>query len=509
MRAAVAIGNPPRRAALTSAGSAFRVRRMTFIRAAAAAAVIILLFASAAAAIAAEPRKPNLIAIVTDDQGRWSLGAYGNRDARTPNLDRLAAGGAIFDNAFVNTPVCSPSRAGFLTGLHGTEVGITDWITMNEANAGVGLPPKTTTWPEVLKSSGYATALVGKWHLGHLPHHHPTQHGYDHFWGFLGGGTEPMNPHVEVDGKRTRLKGPVPDLLTDEAMRWIDANKEKPFALSMHFREPHLPYGPVPEEDSKPFESADVAIPEIKVLDADHVKRLTREYYAAVHAIDRNVGRLLARLDELGLAENTIILFTSDNGYNVGHHGLQGKGNAIWIGGGVAGPKRPNMFESSVRVPLIVRWRGVVKPGTRIAQPVSNIDTFPSVLGMLGIAPPAAEVKQHGRDFSPLLRGETVSDWPSEIFGQYDLHNVGVAFMRMARGERWKLVRHHMGTGANELYDLQNDPLERRNRYYDKKVTDVRDRLQQHLTAWQESIADPILKLDAGRPIETGPPVGQ
>src|SRR5687768_6521650 len=150
---------------------------------------------------AADPRKPNIIAIVTDDQARWSIGAYGNKDARTPNMDRLAAEGALFVNAFVNTPVCSPSRAAFLTGLHGTQVKITDWINMNEASVGVGLPPETLTWPEVLKQHGYATALVGKWHLGHLPQHHPTKHGYDHFWGFPGGGTEPMDPHVEVDGK--------------------------------------------------------------------------------------------------------------------------------------------------------------------------------------------------------------------------------------------------------------------------------------------------------------------
>ena len=465
-------------------------------------------WAAQAAEASPAAKKFNLISIVTDDQGRWSIGAYGNRDARTPNMDRLAAEGALFVNAFVNTPVCSPSRASFLTGLHGTQVGITDWINMNEASQGVGLPPETVTWPEVLKQNGYTTALVGKWHLGHLPQHHPTKHGYDHFWGFPDGGAAPMDPRAEVDGKVTQLKGPAPDLLADEAIRWLDANRDKPFALSMHFREPHLPYGPVPAEDSVPFANADVAIPGLKVLDEQFTRRLTREYYAAVHAADRNVGRVLKRLDELGLAENTIVLFTSDNGYNVGHHALHGKGNGNWIGGGVAGPKRPNMYESSVRVPLIVRWPGSVKPGTRVEQPVCNVDTFPSVLAMLGVAMPAG-VRQHGRDFAPLLRGETVSDWPAEVFGQYDLHNAGVAFMRMIRTDEWKLVRHHMSNGGNELYDLKNDPGERQNRYYDKKAFDVRDRLQQRLTAWQESIGDPILKLDTGRPIEQGPPVGQ
>ena len=469
--------------------------------------LVIVTVIDSAACGAPEGKKWNVISIVTDDQSRWSIGAYGNKDARTPNMDRLAQEGALFANAFVDTPVCSPSRAAFLTGRHGTELGITDWINMNEASAGVGLPPETVTWPEVLQKNGYATALIGKWHLGHLPQHHPTKHGYDHFWGFPGGGTEPMDPHVEVEGERKRLKGPVPDLLTDEAMRWIEANRDGPFAVSMHFREPHLPYGPVPEEDWNVYKDADPTIPKIKLLDEKVTKDLTREYYASIHAIDRNLGRLLERLEALKLLENTIILFTSDHGYNVGHHVLHGKGNAVWIGGGVHGPKRPNMFESSIRVPLLIRWPGVVKGGTRVPQMVTNVDTFASVLGMVGIDAPA-EVKQHGRDFSAILRGETV-DWRKEIFGQYDLHNQGIAFMRMVRDERWKLVRHHMSNGSNELYDLQDDPGEGRNRYYDKKFFHIRDELQARLTAWQESIQDPILKLDADRPIEPGPPVGQ
>jgi arylsulfatase A-like enzyme len=127
---------------------------------------------------------------------------------------------------------------------------------------------------------------------------------------------------------------------------------------------------------------------------------------------------------------------------------------------------------------------------------------------MLGIAAPT-DSKQHGRDFSPLLRGESVSDWRTEIYGQYDLHNAGLAFMRMVRTDRWKLVRHHMSDGSNELYDLKDDPGEGRNRYYDKSAFAERDALQMKLTAWQQSIDDPVLKLDAGRPIEPGPPVGQ
>src|SRR5262249_62384180 len=137
--------------------------------------------------------------------------------------------------------------------------------------------------------------------------------------------------------------------------------------------------------DSPRFKHLDPTVPQVKGVDVTQVKNWTRDYYASIHAVDRNLGRLLALLDILGLTQNTIILFTSDHGYMIGHHGLHTKGNANWIAGGVTGPKRPNMFEESIRVPLLIRWPGVVKPGTDIREMVSVIDTFPSVLGMLKV----------------------------------------------------------------------------------------------------------------------------
>jgi uncharacterized sulfatase len=440
---------------------------------------------------AAEKPGPNLIAVVTDDQAQWALGCYGNKECRTPNMDRLAREGARFRNAFVTTPVCSPSRAGYMSGRYGTQLGITDWISPAEGEANVGLSPDVPTWPKVLQKAGYRTALIGKWHLGDRPQYHPTRNGFDHFFGFLGGGSTPMNPTLERDGKNVKIDGSLPDILTDDAIRFVTDNKERPFALLLHFREPHLPYAPVPEQDSKPFADLDPTIPKFPGLDAAQTKRWTKEYYGSVHAADRNLGRLLAKLDELGLAKTTVVLFTSDHGYNIGHHGLHTKGNGYWIAGGVRGPTRPNMFDTSLRVPLLLRGPGI-KAGTEIDEMVVQIDTFASLPALLGVPLPPG-TKHEGRDFSPLLRGERVV-WRDAIFGQYDLHNGGLAYMRMIRTTRWKLVRYHYASGLDEMYDLEADPDEAQNLYGQAKHRAVRDELQERLTAWQKSIDDPVLR---------------
>jgi uncharacterized sulfatase len=440
---------------------------------------------------AAAADRLNLVAIVTDDQARWAVGAYGNRECRTPHLDRLAREGAKFLSAFVPTPVCSPSRASYLTGLYGSQVGISDWIAPNESARGVGLAKDALTWPAVLQKAGYRTALVGKWHLGGRPEFHPTRRGFDHFLGGLGGGFAPQNPVLEVDGKETRLEGFSADVVTDAALRWLHANRDRPFALLIHYREPHMPYAPVRPEDAAHFKNLDPTIPAFPSLDVRQVKQWYREYYAAVHAVDRNLGRVLKTLAELKLDTRTVVTFTSDHGYMIGHHGLHAKGNAYWIAGGVRGPTRPNLFEESIRVPLLVRWPGVVKPGTEINEPVSNLDTFASVLGMLGVPMPK-DLKLQGADFSPLLRGQKVP-WRSTLFGQYDLHNGGLAYMRMVRTPRWKLVRHLRANGLDELYDLEADAGEMRNLFQAAKARKVRHELCERLVEWMKSIGDPLL----------------
>jgi uncharacterized sulfatase len=465
-------------------------------------AITVVLFCSIARA---ETPRTNLVVIMTDDQAQWAVGAYGNTDVVTPNMDRVAREGAIFRNAFVNTPVCSPSRATFFTGMHGTQVGITDWINDLEAKSGVGIPVNTVTWPALLQQAGYRTALVGKWHLGIQPQFHPTKFGFEHFMGFLNGGEVSMNPNLEVEGEKINVKGCTADVVADDALKFIEGSKDKPFALCLFFREPHQPYAPVPAEDSAPFEKMDPKTPNVPpFVDPKVNKERYRKYYGSVHAADRNVGRVQAKLDELKLADHTIVLYTSDHGYNIGQHGVYTKGNASWVAGSVEGPKRPNMFEESIRVPLLVRWPGVVKPGTSVDAVVQNVDTFKTILGMLNVPVPSGSTVD-GLDFSPLLRGETPAKWRDAIFGQYDLHNGGLAYMRMIRTDRWKLVRHHFCNGLDELYDLQADPGEKANLYWKPEAKAARDELQARLTEWQKSVDDPILK---SRPSPTQPPGG-
>jgi uncharacterized sulfatase len=442
-----------------------------------------------------QTKKLNIIVITTDDQARWSLGCYGNKESKTPNMDTLARDGAKFLNAFTATPVCSPSRASFLTGRYGTQVKITDWINPKEAQGGLGIPRDVTTWMTVLQRAGYTTGLIGKWHLGMLPEFHPTKHGFDHFMGFLGGGNTPMNPTLEVKGKEEKLKGSLPDLLADDAIDFVKKHKDRPFALMLNFREPHAPYAPTPTVDADPFKNLDPTIPQFPGLNVKRAKQLTRDYYASVHSVDRNLGRLLAMLDELGLRESTIIVFTSDHGYMIGHHGLWHKGNATWLVEGREKERRPNMFDHALQVPLLIRWPGVVKGGSQVKQMVSNIDTFASVLGMLHVDRPKG-YKQEGMDFSGLLRpgGEKLA-WRNAVFAQYDPHNGLDAQMRSIRTERWHLVRQYKKTGQpDELFDLQDDPEELRNLYDDAKREKVRAQLQGRLTEWMRSVDDPLLR---------------
>lgn len=463
-------------------------------------------------------QRPNVVAIVTDDLAEWAMGAYGNREVHTPNMDRIAKEGMLFTNSFVLTPVCSPSRATYLSGLYPTQHTITDFLDENENFDVMGY--KSLTWPAVLRKHGYVTGLVGKWDLGLLPRYFPTRHGFDHFFGYLSDSPAKMNPKFDVDsnfagtpaarrgggyplpcsaidGQTQRFEGALPDVLTSNALAFMKANKDKPFALLLHFQAPHSPYLPVPEQDLAHYCDLDPTVPKFRGADVERLKRETKAHYAAVSAADRNVGRVLDFLDEHSLTGRTLVIFTSDNGYAIGHHHIIGKGNGRWTACGIEGPIINNMWESSIRVPLAMRWPGVIKQGSRTEHMISNLDIFRTILGSLNVPVPE-DSSVRGTDFSPLLRGEAIKP-PDAIFGQYDCHNIQLCYLRMIRTKRWKYIRHFHTNFMHELYDLKNDPEESRNLMTRKgpRPKSIEpatfQQLNDRLAEWMRSIDDPLL----------------
>lgn len=416
--------------------------------------------------------RPNIVFIYCDDLGPWALGLAGHPHAKTPHIDRLFRDGAYLVNSFTVTPVCSPSRASLMTSRYGSELGITDWIQpVREPD--LGLDHQHVIWPQVLSGAGYRTALIGKWHLGTRDEFHPTTFGYSHFMGFRGGGNTPMNPMLEVAGIETKLTGCLADILTDDAIAFVGRDRTRPFLLSLHFREPHAPYLPTTDEDWAPFQELDPTLPnpDFPNLDTARVKKFTREYLASVHSVDRNVGRLLAEIERLNLTNDTVVIFTSDHGYNIGHHGVHHKGNGQWIltevppgTSNIPKPQRPNMYDTSLRVPAGIRWPAVIKPGTVITQTLSNLDWYPTLLDIAGVGIPKDKVIR-GRNFAPLLKAVDPAKvaWNNDLYAEYSTHHTSKTHMRVHRTPEWKLMIDFLNPGRDELYHLASDPGETRN----------------------------------------------
>lgn len=433
--------------------------------------VALILFAGSGCSTA-RGKSPNIVFMYTDDQAAWTVGALGNPQAHTPNLDRLFLQGARLMNSFVTTPVCSPSRAGLMASRYGTELGISDFLNHSK-DPDLGLDPEIVTWPEVLSEAGYATGMFGKWHLGKLDRYLPTRTGYDVFKGFRVGANISQNPSVEIQGQVNEVEGFTPDILTDYAIEFIRRERSGPFLVNLHFWAPHAnttnrtPDGdrtwlPLSDEDWEPFRNLDPSIPNpaYPELDVPRVKRMMREYLASVASVDRNVGRLLALLDELNLTGNTIVIFTSDHGYNMGHNGIWHKGNAWWILKNNRG-MRPNLYDNSLRVPAVVRWPEVIRAGVVVNETLTNLDWYPTILAMADATAPEQQMIR-GRNFLPLLKGESL-EWNNDLYGEYSLLHQARADLRMWRTREWKLIRDFKNPGKDELYHLAKDPAEMKN----------------------------------------------
>lgn len=477
--------------------------------------LLLLLFVGREKPLLAQNSQPNILFIYTDDQAYWSLGISGNPQAYSPHLDALAMQGAFFENAFVTTPVCSPSRASLMTGRYASEFGIVDFIPqpghkLYDPENPIGLAPGVSTFPKELQKQGYQTGLVGKWHLGDWTDsksekgYHPTNQGYDYFMGLTGGGESPVNPTLEEGGKIQQFQGLTVDILTERALHFMETHRKGPFLLSVHYRSPHSKWLPVARQDWMPFESMEMQAPhpDFPDLDVEKVQTRMKEYLASAAGVDRSVGLLLEKLKALGLEENTIVIFTSDHGYNMGHNGIEHKGNGYWITktdhpatANLAKNSRPNLYDQSVHVPLIVRWPGVVEPGLRITETVSNLDWYPTILEMAGVQKNEIQ-KVKGRSMVSLLKGQTPTDWENELYLEYSMIYYSTAHMRAYRTPEWKLVQDFQDPTRNELYHLKEDPEEKENLFFNdspeiqRKIKELSDRIQEKMRKTQDPLAN-------------------
>ena len=438
------------------------------------------------ATVLAAERPPNLVLIMTDNHGPWTLGCYGNPDIKTPHIDRLAARGTLFLHAMANNAVCSPTRASVLTGLmpcqHGvhrflsgpTQIGPEAYNTLEEFD----------TLPSILVQNGYVAGLCGKWHLGGEIEPHE---GFSYWITKPAGSSAGFYDQRVIENGEIRIEPKyLTDLWTEHGVRFIQQNRDRPFFLFLSYNGPYglgramrepirnrhadhyadLPLDSFPRTEPQPWN--------FNYGSWIGDKQVIRKYAAEISGIDDGVGRIMQTLDEQKLTENTLVVFMADQGLSGGQAGYWGMGDHT----------RPlTAFDWTMTIPLIFHWPGKVTGGRREERMVSNYDLLPTILSQLGLNAPAPDkMKRPGRDFSAILRGESIS-WENEHF--YEFENV-----RAIRTDRWKYIER-IHQRPNELYDLVHDPQEHHNLYGDSDFADRVIPLRKRLYQFFEKHADP------------------
>lgn len=435
-----------------------------------------------------QAQRPNILLIVADDLGAWMTGRYGNTEIRTPNIDRLANAGTYFLNSFCTTPICSPSRATLFTGRVPSQHGIEDFLTANpvaDPAQGQKEPPSTfaneVTLFDLLSQNGYKCGYVGKWHMGDDA---KPGRGIGYSYTMVGGSRSYTDPEMYLNGERVQEQGYLTELMTKRACDFLDQQaKTAPFFLTLGYLNPHTPYEGHPRKyyemyANTRFETfgiqpaAENALREKEMM-ADPIANI-RRCAASVTALDDQLPVLQRKLLEKGLFDNTIVIFTSDNGYLLGRHGYWSKGHA----------SNPiNMYDESMAVPMIWSWPGHIPVDSARPEMVSFYDFFPTVCEAAGVQPPAGR-NLLGRSYLPIVTNRPLdpkksTPWPGIVFGQF-------RYCYMARNNRFKLIERYDGRGPNELYDMRQDPREFRNLYGDPRFSTVQDQLSGALAAWKK-----------------------
>ena len=426
---------------------------------------------------------PNVLFVLTDDQGPWALGCAGNEEIRTPNLDRLAESGLRFDHFFCVSPVCSPARASILTGRIPSQHGIHDWLRKGNADVegdkAIPYLEGQLCYTDLLLEAGYDCAFTGKWHMGDSA---TPRKGFSHWRVHVRGGGPYYDAPMLWRGEFYREPGYLTDAITEDALSCLDrlAAGERPFHLNVHYTAPHSPW----DRDNHPADLYDsyadcpfLSCPDLPPHpwknrsapggQGEERRQLLQGYFAAVTAMDAGVGRLLDRLDSLGIREDTLVVFMSDNGMNMGHHGIFGKGNGTFP---------LNMYDTSVHIPAVFSMPGSVPQGVVSDRLLSQYDFFPTLMDYLGCACPNLD-HLPGRSFASLLRGRPLEGSQSVVV----MDEYGP--VRMIRDMEWKYV-HRYPYGPNELYDLRRDPGEERNLAEEKEHQPLLETMRGRLQEW-------------------------
>lgn len=443
----------------------------------------LLLGSTAAACSAAPAPRPNFVFILIDDLRYNALNCMGLSFMKTPNIDRIAREGMNFANTFVVTSLCSPSRACFLTGQYAHTHGVTDNTNHNE------ISHKLVTFPKLLRDSGYETAYIGKIHMGNDDAPRP---GFDRWVSFKGQGVY-ENPPMNVDGKQENAQGYMTDLLNGHALEFLNRKRQNPFCLYLAHKAVHGPFTPaerhkdlyagqaIPRKASvkdslagKPVLQRAVSVPAAPKKAAKKQGEGQRpggpsdetilNQLRCVSAIDDGVGQIYDSLAKTGQLDNTVFVFTSDNGYLWGEHGL--------------GDKRA-CYEESIRIPMVARYPRLIKPGRTARQDALNIDIAPTFLELAGVQIPAAV---QGRSLVPVMRGNPAG-WRQSIFMEYfeEAQFQRIPTWQGVRTARWKYARYPNLTGMDELYDLQSDPEEMKNLIADPSAQTALKEMQAEL----------------------------
>ena len=413
------------------------------------------------------PQPPNVVLIMTDDLGWADIGSYGATDIKTPHIDSLARDGVKLTDFYANGVMCTPTRAGLISGRYQQRYGLEVVLLSDGApNSDRGLPVRGHSLPQLLKNAGYATALVGKWHLGYRPQFSPQAHGFDYFFG-LKSGFHDYYAHTGGDGKPdlwendkvVDVTGYMTDLITQRAIRFIEDSSGRPFFIDVAYNAPHWPYQP-PDKPSVAPENARHMMPH----ERDAGTRA--DYVAMVERVDRGVGEILQVLQQRGLTNTTIVIFTNDNG------GEWLSNNAPLFS------RKLTVWEGGIRVPALIRWPGHIPPGTVSGQVGVTMDLSASILAAAGAQVPPA-VRLDGLNLFPILAGKA----PEVSRTLFWRTNAAGQTQKAVRSGDWKLMID--GTHVM-VFNVRTDTGERTE--LANRRQDVAQRLRPLLDAWEKEV---------------------